>query len=106
MNSLVVFSTVPSSKEAARIAKLLVQNHLAACVNVIPGLRSYFWWNGKIDRCREVLLVMKTRKQKFKLLEKWLKKNHPYQVPEIIALPIERGNRKYLAWIGQALAGL
>ena len=106
MSSFVVFSTVPSAKEASRIAKLLVQNHLAACVNLVPGIRSYFWWNGKVDQCREVLLVIKTRKQKFRMLEKWLKKNHPYQIPEIIALPIERGCRKYLAWIGRSLEGL
>lgn len=103
MKYLAVFSTVPSGKEALRIASLLVTNRVAACVNVIPGLRSYFWWKGKVDRCRENLLVIKTSKSRFKALEKFLKKVHPYDVPEIVALPIEKGNKKYLDWILESL---
>jgi len=103
MKYLAVFSTVPSEKVARQISVILLKKRLAACVNVIPGLTSSFWWKGKIERCRESLLLIKTRKSRFRALERSLKKIHPYEVPEIIALPIERGNEKYLAWIAESL---
>lgn len=76
---------------------------MAACVNVIPGLISFFWWQGKADKARETLLLIKTSKSIFPRLVKFLQKQHPYQVPEIIGFPIEKGNGVYLRWMEEIL---
>jgi len=103
VNFCLVLSTVPSPKTARKLALALVQNRLAACVNVVNGLDSFFWWQGKVDQARESLLVIKTTSSHFPRLVKFLKKQHPYEVPEIIGLPIEKGNREYLRWIEETL---
>lgn len=96
-----LFSTVSSRKEAQKLAKLLVEKRLAACVNIIPGITSFFRWRGKIDRIHECLLVMKTKAQKLKELERVLIRNHSYSVPELVASPIVWGHRPYLKWISE-----
>lgn len=99
---IVVFSTVSNRKEAERIAKGLIKDKLAACVNIVDNVHSLFWWQGKIDSAKEALLVIKTRKAlKDKLIMK-IKSLHSYEVPEIIALPIVAGNKKYLEWINES----
>ncbi len=98
-----LFSTVPSRKEAQKLAKLLVQKRLAACVNIIPGVISFFRWKGKIDRADEYLLVMKTEARKLKELERMLVRNHSYSVPELIASPIVWGHRPYLKWLSESV---
>jgi periplasmic divalent cation tolerance protein len=100
---IVVLVTVPSQSIARKIAKFLLASKLAACVNIIPRVDSLFWWQGKIDKAKEVLLVVKTQKNLFPKLCKAVKSRHPYQVPEIIALPIILGNREYLEWIDESL---
>jgi len=96
---IVIFITTSNKKEAERIARYLLKYKLAACVNIIDNIKSLFWWKSKIDIATEALLLIKTKK---KLLDKLIKKVrllHSYEVPEIIALPIVAGNKKYLEWI-------
>ena len=96
---IVVLVTASSKEEANKIAQGLLEEKLAACVNILAGLESRFWWQGKIDSAQEVLLVIKTRKTLFNKLAKKVKRLHSYTVPEIIALPIISGNKAYLDWI-------
>lgn len=104
MKAYLVLSTVPTQKKARELARALVQNRLAACVNIVAGLQSIFRWQGKIDKAYESLLLIKTTKPVFPALLKFLKNRHPYQVPEIISLPIQSGNREYLRWIETSVA--
>lgn len=96
---LVVFITVPSVKEGKRIGRHLVNRRLAACVNVIPRITSWFRWKGKSVEAREALLIVKTQARLFRVLEQAVKDQHPYTVPEVIALPIVKGSQEYLAWV-------
>jgi|SRR3989338_1957536 len=96
---IVVLVTASSKKEGQKLASCLLQEKLAACVNVIDGVNSLFRWQGKIDKAKEALLIIKTRKTLFNKLLKKVKSLHSYEVPEIIALPIIAGNKKYLDWI-------
>jgi Uncharacterized protein involved in tolerance to divalent cations len=86
------------------LARLLVEKKLAACVNVVKGLRSFYWWKGKIEEDEEELLIIKTSREAYGELEREIRENHPYTVPEIIALPIILGNPDYLAWIDESLS--
>ena len=96
---IVIFITVSGDKEAKKIAEFLVKTKLAACVNIVPKISSIYRWKGKIERSKELLLVVKTKKAVFKKLIKEVKKIHKYTVPEIISLPITGGNEDYLKWI-------
>jgi periplasmic divalent cation tolerance protein len=98
---LLVLSTVPSLKEARRLASFLLEKRLTACVNISPLSESHYWWKGKKERAREFLLLIKTRETLFKKLEKELRENHSYSVPEIITLSITGGSKKYLNWIAR-----
>jgi len=98
MNS-VVFITTPSIKEARLIARTLVKEKLAACVNIVRVVESVFFWEGKIEQAKESLLIVKTRKARLSQLIKRVKSLHSYQVPEIISLPISAGNGDYLKWL-------
>lgn len=98
---LVALITAPSEEVGAQIARSLLEQKLAACVNILGPVRSLYWWEGEIQDDREVLLLVKTRSG---LVEGQLipavQAIHPYQVPEVIALPIEKGLEAYLNWIG------
>jgi periplasmic divalent cation tolerance protein len=94
-----VLSTVPDIKKARILAGLLVSRRLAACVQILPGLESHYRWRGKKEISKEVLLLIKTCSSNYKKLEKTLLENHPYEVPEILCLPITKGSRSYLNWI-------
>lgn len=96
---VVVLVTAASEKEAAEITNVLLQMKKAACINVIPGVKSRFWWNGKIDNADEALLIIKTKTSVLPELIDLIKEVHSYTVPEIIALPIIAGNGDYLEWI-------
>jgi periplasmic divalent cation tolerance protein len=96
---IVVLVTASDKKEAGRIAQALVNERLAACVNVVGKIRSLFWWQGKVDKADEVLLVIKSKKSLLPQIIKTVKAAHSYEVPEIIALPIVAGEKKYLRWI-------
>jgi len=95
---IVVFVTAPED-EAADLAKTLVEERLVACVNIVPGLRSIYWWQGKVEDQPEVLCIMKTRSNLFESLRDRVRELHSYEVEEIIALPILAGNLPYLDWI-------
>jgi len=95
---IVVMVTVPEW-EAPGLARTLVEERLVACVNLATGLRSIYWWKGKIQDEPEVLCIMKTRSARFEALRSRVKELHSYEVPEIIALPILAGHEPYLEWI-------
>jgi periplasmic divalent cation tolerance protein len=97
--SIVVLVTCGSEEEAAKIANSLVEERLAACVNIISPARSIYRWEGKIWDEREWILMIKTQKRRFEELEKKVKSLHSYSVPEIIALPIVEGSASYLKWL-------
>ena len=94
-----VLTTTGTGEEALSIARALVDEGLAACVNVVPGVTSVYRWKGAVDRASEVLLLIKTRSERFEAVRQALVALHPYELPEIIALPIEAGHAPYLAWL-------
>ena len=103
MRYLVVLVTTPNRKVSEKLSKGIVSWKLAACVNILPGVRSRYWWKGKMETAREELLIIKTQKAKLTVLTQWVRRNHPYSVCEVIALPIEGGNKPYLDWIAASL---
>ncbi len=94
-----VFVTAGGKDEAERIAADVVSGKLAACVNVVPAVRSCYVWEGKLTWAEEVLLIMKTTRDRYAELEKRIGELHSYDVPEIVAVSVERGLEKYLAWV-------
>lgn len=95
---IVVLCTAPDETAAEKLARGLVEQRLAACVNAIAGVKSFYRWQGKIESDAEVQLLIKTRRAKFDDVAAWLKATHPYEVPEIVALPAERVSDEYLEW--------
>lgn len=104
MNALVVLSTFPDADKAAEIARVLVDERLAACVNLVPTVRSIYRWQGAIQDEAEALAVIKTTAERYPALASRLAELHPYDVPEILALPLDDGHAKYLAWLAGAVA--
>lgn len=102
---ILIFVTAGSETEAETIAKTLVEERLVACVNIINPIRSIYRWEGKITDDREWLLIMKTRAAHFVTVEARVKVLHSYQVPEVIAVPIQVGSEAYLQWIREETAG-
>lgn len=100
---IVVFVTASCMEEAEKISSKLIENKLAACVNMVDGVKSVFWWEQRIDTAKEIMLVIKTKKSKLPAVIKLVKSIHSYEVPEIIALPIIGGEKKYLRWIDDSL---
>jgi periplasmic divalent cation tolerance protein len=96
---VVIFVTTSTEAEAHKIAELLLTKRKAACVNILPGVESSFWWQGKLDSARESLLIIKTRASLLPEIIELVKSVHSYTVPEIIALPIIGGSEDYLKWI-------
>ena len=102
-DKIVVLSTCDSEEAAAALAKSLVEQHLAACVNVLPGARSIYRWQGKVEDAAEWMLVIKSRRDLFDKLREAIARMHSYEVPEVIALPIVDGSEPYLAWLDREL---
>ncbi|CUQ66486.1 Divalent-cation tolerance protein CutA [Candidatus Nitrospira inopinata] len=98
---LVVMVTAPNQEEADRLAEQIVHGRLAACATTVAGAESTYWWEGKLVKEREVLLLLKTTVDKFSSLQQTIQRIHPYKVPEIIALPIKDGLPQYLEWVRQ-----
>lgn len=98
-DAIVVLVTAPNADKAAEIARALVTERLAACGNVVPGLRSIYRWEGKIEDEPEALLLLKTTRARFDALRDRVLALHPYQVPEVLALEVEAGSAPYLAWM-------
>jgi len=101
----VVFITTSSEEEANGIAQLLLNQRKAACVNIVPRVDSLFWWQGKLDKAQENLLIIKTKASVLSEIIHLVKEIHSYEVPEIIALPIVGGNPDYLEWIDREVRG-
>ena len=99
MDNILVFITASSEEEAARIAHALVAGRLAACVNIVKGMRSVYRWQGKIEDEAEVLMIAKTQGRLFGRLSEKVRELHSYTVPEVIAVPIISGAEAYLKWL-------
>jgi periplasmic divalent cation tolerance protein len=95
----VVLCTVPSEQVAEHIALTLLEERLVACVNVLPGVRSLYRWQGKVEDDRELLLLMKTQADRYRALEARVRELHPYEVCEVLALDVADGSSPYLAWL-------
>ena len=95
----VVLVTAPDLKTARRLARAALGKRLAACANLIPGLESHYWWQGKIESSREVLLLFKTRTDCLRKLEKLILAEHPYDTPEFVVLQLTAGTERYLGWL-------
>src|SRR5262245_56208192 len=98
-DALVVLTTLEKQEDGARLAALLVEHELAACVQILPPMISIYRWQGAIERANEVLLLIKTTRAVYPRLEDTIKENHPYQTPEIVALSVEAGSDDYLNWL-------
>lgn len=101
-NYIIVLNTCNSSEIASSIAEKLISTRLAACVNLVKGIESVYQWNGKIEHDEEILLIIKTRQSLFSELQNAIQKLHNYELPEIIAVPIDIGEKNYLNWIQSA----
>jgi periplasmic divalent cation tolerance protein len=96
---IVLFVTASNSEEAHKIAKVLLSQRKAACVNIVSGISSLFWWQDKLDSAQESLLIVKTKASLLNQIVTLVREIHSYEVPEIVALPIIGGNEDYLEWI-------
>ena len=98
-DALLVFTTLPSADKAAELAKLLVQERLVACANLLPAIRSIYRWQGEMHDENEVLVLLKTRAEHLERLKLRILEVHPYEVPEVLAIPVESGYQPYLDWL-------
>ncbi len=101
---LVVFCTCPDEAVGAGIATRLVDEGLAACVSRVPGITSTFRWEGRVEEDQEVLLIIKSSAERLEALTERIRSQHPYELPEVIAVPVSGGLDPYLAWIGASVA--
>jgi periplasmic divalent cation tolerance protein len=106
MNEILVISTADTLKLAKEMALALVENHEAACVNIVPGICSVYRWEGKLNEDAEFLLLIKSVEEKFEAIRSRIRSIHTYQIPEVIALPITAGDSNYLEWLRKELAGV
>ena len=102
-DKIVVLSTCAGAEEAERMARALVTERLAACVSVVPNIRSFYRWQGALESSGEYLLIIKTSRSLFDAVKTEIEKLHTYELPELIALPIVEGAENYLNWLGQNL---
>lgn len=100
----IIYITAGSKEEADKLSRGLVEEKLAFCVNAVPGIQSTYQWEGKIHVDDEILLIVKTRQDRYEALEQWVKQNHSYDVPEIISLPIQKGLPEYVQAIDDWVA--
>lgn len=98
-NVVVVLVTAPDLATARRLARRALECRLVACVNLVPGLESHYFWEGKLEQSSEVLLICKTLRSRLRRLESLVREEHPYQVPEFLAIPVQAGFEAYLAWV-------
>jgi periplasmic divalent cation tolerance protein len=102
-NKRLVLTTASSVEESKKIARALVESHLAACVNIIPKIESVYRWKGKVEEAQEYLLLIKTTAEVFPHLHEMIQRLHSYEVPECIALPVDDGSPAYLKWIDDSV---
>lgn len=98
---IIILVAASKIEEGKKIATALLKVKLAACINLLNHVQSMYWWKNKIETSKEVLMIIKAEKSKFKLIMKKIKESHSYSVPEIISLPIVQGNKEYLKWISE-----
>lgn len=96
-----VITTTNTEEEARRLQRILVEERAAACVQVIGPISSLYWWEGKIEEAGEWICLAKAKDEDYQRIESLIKENHPYSVPEILAIPVSAGNKSYLAWISE-----
>ena len=96
---IMIITTTETEEEAEKIAEIVVSEKLAACVQIIPSIKSVYRWQGKVEKSKEQLLFIKTKTGLFEKVEKAIKENHSYEVPEIVAVPINNGSKEYFEWI-------
>lgn len=101
--NIIVLITTKDTDEADKIAVVLTQEKLIACANIVKGVQSVFWWEGKVDYADETLMILKTQNRHFKKIVEKVKSLHSYKVPEVIALPIIDGSPDYLKWINESV---
>lgn len=101
---LQVFVSFPSRSDAEQLARLLVENRLAGCVQILGPMLSIYRWQGQVESAEEWLCLIKTTTSRYPALEEFVKNHHPYQVPEILAVPIEQGYPPYLQWLGECVS--
>ena len=101
---LLIMSTFPDAQTARRVARQIVEERLAACANVLPSIKSIYRWQGKVEESEESLVLIKTTVDRFAAMQTTLRRLHPYEVPEIVALPIDRGLPDYLRWVVEQCA--
>jgi periplasmic divalent cation tolerance protein len=99
----IVLSTAGSEEEARRIARHLVEEQLAACVNIVPQIESIYRWQGRVESSQEWLLIIKTTSERFASVRDAIRELHSYELPECIAISVEDGSAAYLEWIGQSV---
>ena len=99
MGAIVVVTTVGTEEQANLIAREIVARHQAACVNIVPGVRSFYRWKGKICQDGELMLIAKTLEEEFEALAATIRELHTYDLPEILAFAVTRGSQEFLAWI-------
>jgi periplasmic divalent cation tolerance protein len=99
MDTLLVFTNLPDETAARELAQLIVEQQLAACVNILAPCRSVYRWQGKVEEATEVPLLIKTTTVRYEALEAAIRQFHPYELPEIVAVPVERGLPAYLHWV-------
>ncbi|MGD9535903.1 MAG: divalent-cation tolerance protein CutA [Alphaproteobacteria bacterium] len=105
MTPTFVYITCASADEAARIGTALVEARLAACVNILDGMRSLYWWQGKVEAGQETVMIAKTRDSLLDALTRRVKALHSYECPCVVAFPVQAGNPDYVAWIGAETEG-
>lgn len=103
MGAIVVVTTVGDEEQALLIAREMVARRLAACVNVVPGIRSVYRWQGKICRDGELLLLIKTMAEEYDAVAAAIRELHSYELPEILSFPVQQGDERFLAWIRDSL---
>src|SRR6266516_1803793 len=100
-----VLVTAPDLKNARRLAQAALKSRLAACANLIPKIESHYWWEGRLERTAEVLVLFKTSTRRLAELEKCILARHPYDTPEFLVVALSKGNERYLTWLAQSVRG-
>ena len=99
MNPIIIYTSIDSKKNAKTLSKIIINNHLAACINIIPIEESIYYWEGKLESESEFQLMIKTDIKYKSSIEKLIKKNHSYELPEILVINIDDGSNEYLKWM-------
>ncbi len=105
MNFYMIFSTIDDIEKARKMGKIIVKEKLAGCVNIIPSLESIYIWDGKLNEDKEVLMICKVSEDCVDSAIKRIKELHPYEVPEIVAISLDKGNKEYLEWLKKGCGG-